>query len=65
MPQEDGQQLTLDDDDTALNNKSRNSIHVVFELIDSGRGSPDVIEYVPKSLSHSCISAEDIFQLPK
>ena len=37
---EDGQQLTLDDEDTALNNKSRNSIHVVFETIDAPKQLP-------------------------
>lgn len=56
---EDGQQLTLDDEDTALNNKSRNSIHVVFETIDAPKhlpsSMPEVAEYVPKSLSYSCM----------
>ena len=55
---QDGQQLTLDDEDVALNNKSRNSIHVVFETIDALRAptsTPEVAEYVPKSLSYSCM----------
>lgn len=50
--------MTLDDEDVALNNKSRNSIHVVFETIDALRpptSTPEVAEYVPKSLSYSCM----------
>ena len=67
---QDGQQLTLDDEDTALNNKSRNSIHVVFETIDAPNRPnvmPEVAEYVPKSLSYSCMhmALTDINPLPR
>ncbi|CAJ1400386.1 unnamed protein product [Effrenium voratum] len=56
---EDGQQLTFDDEDTALNDKSRNSIRVAFDIVgDEGRQKltdPYLVEYIPKSLSHSCM----------
>ena len=51
---EDGHQLTLDDEEKATD-KTQNSIHVVFDIEGTRTATPDIVEYVPKSLSYSCM----------